>query len=603
MNMKSLKYITMKNIKYIVLTAVLLFSVTGCEDILNKQPLDVVSDAIVWNDATLVDIYLANVYFETDFIEMRGDRYCVTFAMVPSLGGEGRSYGGHHEPYRASTRAITSSDLNPMLDYWRYKNIRDCNFLMEQLQNESTLDQAFIDQRVAEARFLRAYMYFQMVIRFGGIPLVTEVQAIDAPEEDLFVSRNTEKEVYDFIIAEMDALIVDLPSDYPASDLGRPTRWAAHALKSRAALYAASIAKYGTPQLGGLLGFPQSDVNTYAQKSLDASEAIINNGIHSLYEVNADPAENFHDMMIDESDANKEAIFVQVFDYGKNRGHCFTPRAMPHEFSGSWGSMYYLYDWVERFEFKSGAPGDSISRAELEYDEISNPKEWTMDELYGNRDPRLHASVFFPESPWKGSVTYFHSGTYVDGVLLTSGTAPDGRPYKAHERNTTKTGFMVKKRTRPDVEPSGGFPGLSNDDTDYQVFRLGEIYLNKAEALYYLGQDAQALATLNIIRARADMPPKAAIDEPTLQNERLVELSWENHSYWDLRRWRIAEQVLDGVRMVGIKWYYNYNTKKYRVDLINAEGVPRIFQSHYYYLPLSIERVTENPNMVENPGY
>jgi hypothetical protein len=366
-------------------------------------------------------------------------------------------------------------------------------------------------------------------------------------------------------------------------------------------LYAASIARYGTVQLNGLLGFPASDATAYAQLSLDASEAILNNGIHALYEEHADPAENFHQMMIDDSPANMEPIMVQVFDYGKNRGHCFTPRAMPHEFSGSWGSMYYLYDWVERFEYRSGAPGDSISRDELEY-EVSG-KEWTMDELFGNKDPRFHASVFFPESPWKGSVTYFHSGTYVDGELLTAGTAPDGRPYKAHERNTTKTGFMVKKRTRPDVEPSGGFPGLANDDTDFRIFRLGEIYLNKAEALYYLGQDAEALTTLNRIRQRAGMPDKTEITEEILQNERLVELSWENHSYWDLRRWRIAEQVLDGVRMQSVKWYYNYNTSRYQVDLVNAEGVPRIFQSHYYYLPLSVERTTENSNLVENPGY
>ena len=101
---------------------------------------------------------------------------------------------------------------------------------------------------------------------------------------------------------------------------------------------------------------------------------------------------------------------------------------------------------MERFEFRSGAPGDSISRDELEF-ELSG-KEWTMDELYGNRDPRFHASVFYPEAPWNGGVTYFHSGTYVGGELFDAGTAPNGRPYKAHERNTTKTGFMVKKRHR-----------------------------------------------------------------------------------------------------------------------------------------------------------
>jgi hypothetical protein len=162
---------------------------------------------------------------------------------------------------------------------------------------------------------------------------------------------------------------------------------------------------------------------------------------------------------------------------------------------------------------------------------------------------------------------------------------------------------MVRKRTNPAVEPAGGFPGLSNDDTDYIIFRIGEIYLNRAEANYYLGNTGSALTDLNMIRARAGMPDKATIDEATLQNERLVELSWENHSYWDLRRWRVAEAELDGKRMAGVKWYYNYNTSKYRVDFINAEGVPRIFQSHYYYMPFPVERLTENNNLVQNPGY
>jgi hypothetical protein len=191
----------------------------------------------------------------------------------------------------------------------------------------------------------------------------------------------------------------------------------------------------------------------------------------------------------------------------------------------------------------------------------------------------------------------------VGGELFNAGTAPNGRPYKAHERNTTKTGFMVKKRTRPDVYPSGGFPGLANDDTDFKVFRLGEIYLNQAEAAFYLGLDGEALTLMNRIRERAGMPPKAAFTEADYQNERLVELSWENHSYWDMRRWRIAEGVLDGVTMTSVKWYYNYDTERYQIDFVNAEGVPRIFQSHYYYFPITVERMIENPNMVQNPGY
>lgn len=583
----------MKSAKYLAIIAFLGFQ--SCESFLDKEPLDIVSDAVVWEDPALVNAYLADLYFRTDFIELRGNRDEQTsFAMIASMGGEGRSHGAHHQSYVASTNVITSSGIPAELDYWKYQNIRDCNYFIEKIQ-ESVLDQEVIDQRIAEVRFLRAYMYFQMVIRFGGVPIITKPQAIDAPKDEIYVPRNSEKEVYDFILAETAALVDDLPPQYGAQDKGRPTKWAAYALRSRTALYAASIAKYGKIQFDGLLGFPVSDVEHYAQISYDASKAIKDNGIHSLYEQHEDPVVNFQNLFLDESDNNREVIMAEVYDYSKNRAHAFTLRAMPHDFNGTWGSMWYLYDFVERFEFADGRPGTSISRAEL------TSQEWSSEELFGSRDPRFKASVFYPESPWQGGNTLFHSSTIRGGQTLTSGTSEDGWPYMAIARNTQRTGLMVRKRCNESMKTEP----VINDETDYIIFRLGEIYLNLAEAAFYLGYDDEALSVLNELRGRADMPAKEEINEAIIQNERLVELTWENQSYWDMRRWRIAEEVLNGVRMKGLQYTYNYDTKKYRITLINAEGVARTFLERNYYLPLGVNRVTENPNpdFKENPDY
>lgn len=581
----------MKKVKYSILGIFLMFQ--GCGSFLDKEPLDMISDAVVWEDPALVDAYLADLYFRTDFIEIRGNvSEQTSFAMVASMGGEGRSHGAHHQSYIASTNVITSSGIQGELDYWKYQNIRDCNFFIAKIR-ESVLDHDLIEQRIAEVRFLRAYMYFQKVIRFGGIPLITEAQDINAPREEIYVSRNTEKEVYDFILAETADLIQNLPPQYAPQDKGRPTKWAAYALRSRAALYAASIARYGQVQLNGLLGFPASDAAIYAQISYDASKAIIGNGIHALYEQHADPVVNFQNLFLDESANNTEVIMAEVYDYSKNRAHAFTLRAMPHDFNGTWASMWYLYDFVERFEFEDGSPGNSITRAQL------TGNEWAPDELFGNRDPRFRASVFYPESPWQGGKTLFHSRTVRGGQTLTVGTSEDGWPYRAIERNTQRTGFMVRKRCNENMKTEA----VTNDDTDYIIFRLGEIYLNLVEAAYYLGYNDEALTALNELRDRAGMPPKPAINEAIIQNERLVELSWENHSYWDIIRWRVAKQLLDGVRTRGLQYTYNYDTKKYRIELINAEGVARTFLDRNYYLPLGINRVTENPNIVENPGY
>lgn len=584
----------MKNIKYSLLALPLLL--LGCESFLDKEPLDIISDAVVWEDKNLIDSYLADLYYRSDFIERRGNGDCVSLCMIASMGGEGRSYGAHHNPYKSSTELITGAGANSELDWWPYQAIRDCNFFIENMKENPNFDDDYITQRVSEVRFLRSWLYFQMVKRYGGVPIITYAQSMDATDEELYVHRDSEKDVYDFIINEMDTLRQILPPIYGASDKGRPTKWAAFALQSRAAIYAASIAKYGTVQLDGLLGFPASDVTHYAQICYDACDSIMNNGLHFLYEKHADPVVNYQNLFLDETADNKEVIMSEVYDYSKNRAHAFTLRTMPHDFSGTWGSMYYLYDFIERFEYADGSPGNTISRAQL----TAAGAEWTPGELYGNRDPRFRATVFYPESPWQGSKAYFHSSTIREGVTYTSGFAEDGWPYKASNRNTTKTGFMVRKRCNESmILPTDVY----TDQTDYIVFRLGEIYLNKAEAAYYLNVPDEALDLINTLRARADMPPKTEFTEAMLQNERLVELSWENHSYWDIRRWRIAKQLLDGVRTKGLVFTYNYDTKKYKIAIINAEGVARTFQDRHYYLPLGVSRVAENPNFVENPGY
>ena len=584
----------MKNIKYSLLALPLLL--LGCESFLDKEPLDIISDAVVWEDKNLIDSYLADLYYRSDFIERRGNGDCVSLCMIASMGGEGRSYGAHHNPYKSSTELITGAGANSELDWWPYQAIRDCNFFIENMKENPNFDDAYNTQRVSEVRFLRSWLYFQMVKRYGGVPIITYAQSMDATDEELYVHRDSEKDVYDFIINEMDTLRQALPTIYGASDKGRPTKWAAFALQSRAAIYAASIAKYGTVQLDGLLGFPASDVTHYAQICYDACDSIMNNGLHFLYEKHADPVVNYQNLFLDETADNKEVIMSEVYDYSKNRAHAFTLRTMPHDFSGTWGSMYYLYDFIERFEYADGSPGNTISRAQL----TAAGAEWTPEELYGNRDPRFRATVFYPESPWQGSKAYFHSSTIRGGVTYTSGFAEDGWPYKASNRNTTKTGFMVRKRCNESmILPTDVY----TDQTDYIVFRLGEIYLNKAEAAYYLNVPDEALNLINTLRARADMPPKTEFTEAMLQNERLVELSWENHSYWDIRRWRIAKQLLDGVRTKGLVFTYNYDTKKYKIAIINAEGVARTFQDRHYYLPLGVSRVAENPNFVENPGY
>ncbi len=223
----------MKNIKYLIITVYLEFS--GCEDVLDKQPLDIISDAVVWQDKNLVEAYLNDLYYRTDFVNLTGGPG-FNEGMVASMGGECRPFGGWQDPYTAATTIIDETGAHPSLEYWKYSNIRDVNYFIEKMETETEFSQEYIDEKIAEARFLRAYMYFEMVKRYGGVPILTVAQSIDTPEEELYVSRNSEKEVYDFIGFEMDAIALVLPESYGTEGKGRPTKWAALALKSRAML-------------------------------------------------------------------------------------------------------------------------------------------------------------------------------------------------------------------------------------------------------------------------------------------------------------------------------------------------------------------------------
>lgn len=585
----------------------------SCDDVLDKVPQDKISDASVWHSETLVDTYLASLYARTDIDELK-DSDPVNYSLWPSMCGAGRTYGTHQDPYRASIQIFESSGPKNFTEFYRYMIIQDMNYFIDKMENESSLSDEYITIKINEAKFLRAYIYWKKVIRYGGVPIITKSQDLETPKEELFVSRNSEQEVYDFIISELSEISKHLPDNYGNGyEKGRPTKWTVLHFKSRVALYAASIAKYGTvqtipaPQGNLTLGIPASDMKKYAQIAWDAANSVINSSGRELYHKSNNYADNFQQLFLDEDPAsNTELLWSVVYDYAKGKGNGFTERGTPHQFSNSWNSFEYLYDWVELFEFSDGAPGTSISRDDVNY--ATNGKEWEMDSIFGNRDPRFIASVFYPETKWNGESFYGHKNSV--GNRNNSSVSADF-PNKGKNRDIARTPMQPRKRVNPDIIPSG----LIDDSNDFLVMRLGETYLNKAEAAYYLylvgeKSTADVLNPLNDIRDRVGMPHKVystdAQLEKDVRNERLVELNWEFLNYWDLIRWRTAKSWLEGEtgskEFTWLTFIYNFNTDKYRISIENA--VPqRVFHDNFYYMPIGSNHISSNPNLVENPGY
>lgn len=571
----------MKKILYILPLFVLLFS---CSDLLDIAPTNIISEDAVKADPVLVDAFLNKIYVNVRF--RSGGTYSPDQALLHVMSGEANVFAAWQAPFGAAMKIIDENGAHSQAEYWPYGNIRSCNEIIEILE-EATFDADEVTQKVAEARWLRAFMYFDLVKRYGGVPLITEAQSIDQPIEELYVERNTEKEIYDFIATEMDELVNILPESYSNDDFGRPTKWAAYALKSRAMLYAGSIAKYGSVQLDGLLGIPSGEADAYYKKAYDASMAVINGGMHPLYEANANPEANYGEIFL--NDANSEVIFAEVYDLGLLKTHSWNFVCMPDGFQTGCGSNNWMYlEAWERFEYNDGSPGT------MDRDLLDGTNKFALDDIIKNRDPRFLASAFYPETPWQDKNVYLHSST--------KGTIPAGSdwPATAPKRNRIKAGMMIKKRVNEAIK----LPISGEDETDWIVFRTGEMYLNAAEAKFEMGEVEEARTLINVIRNRAGMPDKETLTLEEVRNERFVELYIEEHRYWDIRRWRIAVDELNGKGFKGIKWDYYIDEDQYTMKIQDADyGQIRTFAERNYYFPLGLDRRADNPNLVENPGY
>ncbi|WP_235299519.1 RagB/SusD family nutrient uptake outer membrane protein [Portibacter marinus] len=580
--------------------------VQACTDPFELTRNDIIQEDLVFEDENLSNAFLADLYSDALFQYTSGQSN-FNMNLINAMGGESRNFAPWQAPFGQVIGPIFNETGAGVISYWPYDHIRQCNIFIEKL-GESSLDPEFVEVRVAEAKFIRAHAYFEMVKRYGGVPIVTEALPIDATQDQLFVSRNSEKEVYDFIGSEMDAIAAVLPGI--ADDDGRVTKWAALAMKSRAMLYAASVAQFGNVQLDGLLGFPASEAQSYYQKSLAASKEVLDDGPFTLYRKQEDKVQNFTDLFIDEA-GNPEVILAEKWDAVAGKGHDWDLTAHPDGYGFSWNSNYPVYlEKLELFDFMDGSSG-KVDRA-LYDDATPVDPEW----FFGQRDPRMRASISYPGMIWRGQTAFYHRSTdytdptdgevkrSTDNSFIIPGS--DGWRGAGPRRNINAavTSLQIRKRLDENLPATG--TNLSS--TDFHIFRLAEIMLNYIEAAYYLGDPNGDMATYlnDEIRDRAGMPaiPKGEITEDRIRQERQVELAFEQHVFWDLRRWRIAVEELDNKEKTRMHFRYNYDTKMYTIETAPGDrGNVRSHTERNYYYALGLGIISDNPNLIENPGY
>jgi starch-binding outer membrane protein, SusD/RagB family len=583
----------MKN-KIIALFIGLLLS--GCvEDVLDRKPLNLIPDADVWQSEQLIDIYLITLY---DAIPMgftnRLSQAALTDEATYPDGAVVNDFGN------------VAHTLNPGM----YAAIRNANYFLEQIKT-SPLPQDRIKALTAECRFIRAYYYFDLVKKYGGMPLINQVQTFNNNLPELQVKRNKEDEVYAFILAELDAAIQDLPETQPAASSNRATKYTALALKSRAMLYAGSIARYGNVQLDGLAGIPADKATPYFTESFQAAKTLIESGKFGLYDKlynpaaqTGDPAANYQNIFLDKG--NKEIIFQKAYRT-PDKGHSFDNWNIPEGYTTNNGSgIAPTLEMVESYEYTDGSPGKLA---------IANQVYNSADELYKNKDPRFEGSILRSGSPFASRPVQIYRGIYGSNGTLYESLAPfpedpamrqvglDG-PFP--EGNFSKTGFYIKKymnTARAVVEPNFS-------DQNYIDMRYAEVLLNYAEAAYELGDVPAALDAINQIRSRAGIKTLTAgeLTRDRLRNERKVELAFEDKRLWDIRRWRIGTELFRNTHLHGLWPYLKYANGRYQYVFTAVsgypidDGLPRVFNERDYYSNLS-GYISTNQQIINNPGW
>jgi len=556
--------------KKILLISIMIFSLISCSDsILDITPQDRISDDSVWSDENLINAYHTELYncILHGFNGVHMQSKATDEANNCMSWGVNIIVNGTLSPDNVTDLTVTDWHGGCNLYYWNkaYKYIRKINLFLEKMETITIADQAKL---VAEAKFLRAYIYFQLIERFGGVPIVNQTYELGT---DVTFTSSTFDECVNFIDQDLtDAIATDeLPDSYAATDteFGRATKDACLALRSRVYLYAAS-ALFDTDTNG------KSTVKW--QKAADAAKAVIDRNAYTLY---ADYRKCF---ILPSGSANSEVIFSRNFT--TNNGHNAPMYNLGRRygayggFSASNGPSQNL---VDDYDMLNGeTPFIWVNGVKT-----SNPASgYDPQHPYWNRDPRLDATVIRDSTVYRGDLH--------EMWIASDGNSWGYDSYKQSSDNPRGNYLIKKFMPEADMEISWN----TTCTIPWPIFRLGEIYLNYAEAEFELGDETTCREYINKVRARVGMPglPSTVTGETLRQrlyNERRIELAFEEHRYWDVRRWKIAMDI-ENRPIYGMDVIKNLTTgvKTYTpVKLLE-----RTFTEQNYLLPIATDEIKKN---------
>ena len=407
--------------------------------------------------------------------------------------------------------------------------------------------------------------------------------SIYAYTDKIPANRNTYEECVNYITSECDAAALDLPNTQTGGNYGRASKGAYLALKSRVLLYAASPLFNQDPLKGtkndAVIGYPNYDSKRW-ELARDAASAVISLGAYSLNVDNSTPGIGFQKLFTQRY--NTEYIF-QLMRPTQNVD--LEELFQPPSRTGKHGA-FPLQGLVDAFPMSNGKL-------------ITDPTSgYNPLDPYTGRDPRLDFTVIRDQTPLQNRlVSGFTPVNIYQGTYKGTPTGPDA------VHTGTPTGYYTNKMLSPNAV-SQDFQHRT--DRVLPLIRYAEILLNYAEAANEVaGPTKQVYDAVEAIRQRAGLSPyqlPAGLSQNemrlAIQNERRIELAFEEHRFWDVRRWKIAQQT-DNIQTTGMEVNRNGNAVTYKIFNVRK----RNFRPAMYLWPIPQAEVAKSPELFQNPGY
>lgn len=544
----------------LILLGGILFS--SCSDYLDMSPTDKVSDKVVWGNVKNAELAINNYYHYINYLGNFSNGQStagITEGLTDMLKFGSMTYNAHmYVPNEIAYggSVLTASYTSTYLGNWHtmYQNLRMVNQGLSDLYKwGGSIDEKEFKRLEAEIRFFRAWLYTDLLKRYKKVILYNEDMSQIQSEKSL----STEEEGWNLVEEDLRFAGENLPiADRTAKSNSRVTSGAAYGLLSRAMLYAKRW-------------------------------SVVEEAYLALEEQGYDLMPTFTEVFDREKALyNKESLLVYAYDRNgiyHNFDNYFSPGGDKGNGAGG-GYGTPTQEMVESFELATGGFPD--------WSPWHDTNGTSLEPPYKDLEPRFQATVLYNGSTWKGrTIEPFVGGA--DGFASWMVDAsPAGR---------TTTGYYLRKL----VDESHDFNELSQSTQPWIAIRYAEVILNYAEACYNLGKTTEANNAIKRIRSRVGLPysnKSGANLFDAIRQERKVELAYEGHYYWDMRRWRLAHTAFTGIRVHGLK-IEDMGAGAFKYTYVDCDLQDRHFPEKMYQIPLPASELNANGSIEQYPEW